>query len=595
MRVAPIVRPGYDRAVEEGSAGGRAMGWSGRLRPAAVRSAAARGAALLGALVVMLGAWTGRAQPHQADTLVIGITQYPSTLHPMFDAMLAKSYVLALGRRPFTVYDASWKLVCLLCVELPTLENGGAERIALDDGRAGIAVTYSIHPDARWGDGTPVSVRDVQFAYEVGRRPESGVSNLELYRRILKVEVHDDRRFTLHVDRVTYQYNAITDFAVLPEHLERAAFAEPANYRQRSLYETQPAHAGLYFGPYRVTGVTPGAEIVLERNPTWWGKPPAFKRIVVKVIENTAALEANLLSGAVDYVAGELGLSLDQALAFEKRHAQRFDVQFKPGLIYEHIDLNLDNPLLKDRRIRQALILGLDREAISKQLFEGRQPVADGSISPLDRMRAGDLPRWRYDPKRAAALLEEAGWTLKDRWRQNERGERLRFELMTTAGHRVRELVQQVLQSQWRQLGIDVRIRNEPARTVFGETVSKRQFGAMAMFAWSSAPENVPRTTLHSQQIPSASNNWAGQNYTGFADAEMDQLLDTIEIELDEEKRRPMWRRIEEIYVTELPALPLYFRADPFIIPKWLKGVVPTGHQFPTTLWVEDWRVEPTN
>jgi peptide/nickel transport system substrate-binding protein len=566
------------------------MAWAGRLR-----SAAAWSVGLLGGMAIAFGAGDSRAQPQQADTLVIGMTQYPSTLNPLFDSMLAKSYVLALVRRPFTVFDASWNLVCLLCVELPTLENGGAQRIALDDGKAGIAVTYTIHPEARWADGTPVSTRDVLFTYEVGRRPDAGVSNSELYRRILKVEAHDERRFTFHVDRVTYQYNAITDFAVLPEHLERAAFAEPASYRQRSLYETQPTNAGLYHGPYRVTGVTPGAEIVLERNANWWGKAPAFKRIVVKVIENTAALEANLLSGAIDYVAGELGLSLDQALAFEKRHAQRFDVQFKPGLIYEHIDFNLDNPVLKDRRVRQALILGLDREAISKQLFEGRQPVADGSISPLDRMRATDLARWRYDPKRAAALLDEAGWTLKDRWRQNERGERLRFELMTTAGHRVRELVQQVLQSQWRQLGIDVRIRNEPARTFFGETVSKRQFSAMAMFAWSSAPENVPRTTLHSTQIPSAANNWAGQNYTGFAEPEMDQLLDAIELELDAEKRRPMWRRIEEIYVNELPALPLYFRADPFILPKWLKGVVPTGHQFPTTLWVEDWRVDAAN
>ncbi len=109
---------------------------------------------------------------------------------------------------------------------------------------------------------------------------------------------------------------------------------------------------------------------------------------------------------------------------------------------------------------------------------------------------------------------------------------------MTTAGNRTRELVQQVLQSQWRRLGIDVRIRNEPARVFFGETTSKRRFSGMAMFAWISAPENVPRTTLHSEEIPSEANGWAGQNYTGFRNAEMDQLLDRLERELDRDQRR---------------------------------------------------------
>jgi peptide/nickel transport system substrate-binding protein len=153
-------------------------------------------------------------------------------------------------------------------------------------------------------------------------------------------------------------------------------------------------------------------------------------------------------------------------------------------------------------------------------------------------------------------------------------------------------LVEQVLQSQWRRLGIDVRIRNEPARVFFGETTSKRRFGAMAMFAWISAPENVPRTTLHSEEIPTAANGWAGQNYTGFSNPEMDRLLDDLERELDRDKRRVMWQRVQEIYAEELPALPLYFRSDVHIWPLWLEGVVPTGHQYGSPLWVEQWRAK---
>jgi len=527
------------------------------------------------------------------DTLTIGITQFPSTFHPSIDAMLAKAYVLGMARRPFTVYDKDWKLVCMLCTELPTIENGKAKLERTPDGKEGIAVTFEIRAGAVWGDGTPITTDDVLFTWEVGRHPKSGVSNAELYRRILDIEAVDEKTFTMHLDRVTFEYNAINDFNLLPAHLERAAFEEPAEYRNRTRYDTDTTNAGLYFGPYRVSEVVSGSHIVLVPNESWWGEDPHFRRIVVRVVENTAALEANLLSGSIDYIAGELGLTLDQALSLEGRRGADFDFVYDAGLIYEHIDLNLDNPILADKRVRKALLHALDRETLSNKLFAGKQPVAHGFVSPLDWVHAEDLQTYAHDPDRAAALLDEAGWSeVRGGIRHNAAGEPLRLEIMTTAGNRSRELVQQVLQAQWKQAGIDVRIRNQPARVFFGETVSKRQFPAMAMFAWISSPENVPRTTQHSTMIPTAENNWAGQNYPGFANAQVDDLIDRIEVELDREERETFWHELQRIYVEELPVLPLYFRANPYVLPKWLKGVEPTGHQYPSTLWVEQWHVE---
>ncbi|HEC14563.1 MAG TPA: peptide ABC transporter substrate-binding protein, partial [Rhodospirillales bacterium] len=310
-----------------------------------------------------------------------------------------------------------------------------------------------------------------------------------------------------------------------------------------------------------------------------------------RTIPNTAALEANLLSGELDMIAGELGLSVDQALAFEKRRGRRFNVIYKPGLVYEHIDLNLDNPFLKDKRVRKALIYALDRETLSRQLFAGRQPVAHSSVNPLDWVYAKDVRKYAYDPKKAARLLAQAGWkTIRRGVRVNAKGEKLSLEIMTTAGNRSRELVEQVLRSQWKKLGIEVSIRNQPARVFFGQTLTERRFTAMAMYAWISSPESVPRTTLHSAHIPSVNNNFSGQNYTGFRNGEMDALLEGIEVELDRTKRKALWRRLQDIYTEELPVIPLYFRANPYILPKWLKGLTPTGHQDPSTLWVEDWR-----
>jgi peptide/nickel transport system substrate-binding protein len=255
--------------------------------------------------------------------------------------------------------------------------------------------------------------------------------------------------------------------------------------------------------------------------------------------------------------------------------------------------LDLDRPALADRRVREALILGLDREGISKSLFAGRQKVADSFVNPLDAGYSAEVPRYRHDPAGAAALLEAAGWQAQAGGvRRNAAGETLALELMTTAGNRTRELVEQVLQNQWRQIGVDIRIKNEPARVLFGETVPHRRFD-MAMYAWISAPESVPRSILHSSEIPDAANGFAGQNAAGFKSAEMDRLIDALEIELDRDKRKTLWAEVQHLYASELPSLPLFFRSDTFILPKWLSGVRPTGNQYPTTLSITDWTAQP--
>ncbi|MGH6886304.1 MAG: peptide ABC transporter substrate-binding protein, partial [Geminicoccales bacterium] len=142
----------------------------------------ARISALLLATLAALAALPALAQ----GTLTIGITQFPSNFHPNIDSMMAKSYVLAMTQRPFTTYDPEWELICMLCETLPSFENGLAEREPLEPGTGpegiteGIAATYTIREGATWGDGTPVTTRDVLFTYEVGRHPQSGISNAEM-------------------------------------------------------------------------------------------------------------------------------------------------------------------------------------------------------------------------------------------------------------------------------------------------------------------------------------------------------------------------------------------------------------------------------
>lgn len=549
-----------------------------------------------GAACLALPLTASPAAAAQKQALTIGISQFPSTLHPLFDAMVAKSLILSAGLRPVTVHDPDWQPVCLLCVDLPSFENGLAVREIREDGKKGIAATYRLKPDLKWDDGTPVTAGDIIFGWEVGKHPASGVSNGEFFAKdIVDITSSAADTFTIHFDKEKCDFALINDFYPLPAHLERKIFEEdPANYKNRTLYNTKPATAGLYLGPYRVADVASGASITLAKNPKWAGKDPGFDKITFKTVENSSALTAHLLSGSIDYIAGELGLTLDQALGFEKRlkaaKPGQFNVIYKPGLTYEHIDLPLDKAPFDDLRLRKALMFGMNRVQINNVIFGGKQPVAKSNINPLDTVYTDEVTTYPYDPAAAEKLLDDAGWIKKpDGYRYNEKGEKLSITFSTTAGNKSREVIQQAIQSDWKKIGVDAAIKNEPARVLFGDTMRERRFEGGVMYAWMSAPNNIPKTTLHSTMIPSAANNYAGQNYPAYRSPKMDKIIDDLDVTCDADANKALWQDLQELYADDLPALPLYYRADSFFVPVWLQGLTPTGHQHPSTLWIENW------
>ncbi len=539
----------------------------------------------LTALWLALLCGVATAQPHK--TLVIGVSSFPSTLHPAIDPDAIKFYILGFADHPVTAFDPDRHLRCLLCTEIPSLTNGD---VAMEG--AGMAVTWHFKPGSTWGDGAPLGAADLAFTARVGRDPNSGFANTQTWARVSRVDVIDPQTAVMHLTEPNYEFDELAE--LLPAHLEQPVFdaaQTPGEYMQRSLYNRDPTNPGLYNGPYRITAIDQGSQVVLERNARWNGDRPYFDRIVIKTIGNTAALQANLLSGDVDMVPGEgVGLTLDQVLVLQSQYPTRFTYAYKPNLAYTHVDLQLDNPILSDIRVRRALLLGLDRQSMVDKLMGGRVPVANSFVNPQETQYTSDVATYPYDPAKARALLAEAGWMPgADGICRNAAGQRLSLAFSTSTGVRARELLQQVMQSQWRTIGVETTIQNEPPRTLFGETLKHRSFTGMVMFGWLSSVESSPRQTLSSGQIPTAANNWGGTNYTDFRNPRMDADIDALERELDPAKRLPIWADIQRIYADQLPVLPLFFGSEAHVWPTWLKGVAPTGHNQPTTLEAEHW------
>lgn len=554
-----------------------------------LRSAAA--AVLLG---LPLAALAPGAPAQAKDDLVIGVAQFPSSLHPSIDAEVVKSYVLAFGLHKVTAFDANWKNTCLMCAELPTLENGLAKYEEVG-GKKGMAVTLKLRPDLKWGDGTPVTAKDLAFTWKAGKDPASGWSNPNPWTRATSMDVIDDHTVVMHLSGVMVSYNQWDE--ILPANIEQPILEKAgstAEYIKQTAFNRAPTTPGLWNGPYRITQYQSGNQVVLEPNAFWPGEKPAFKHIVIRVIDKTPALLANLESGDIDMVAGEgIGLTIDQVIQLQKKEPNKFTYLYKPSMNYEHIDLQKNNPILQDVKVRHALLYAIDRKTLVDRLFAGKQPVADTWVNPLSAMYTPDTAKYPYDLKKAKELLAEAGWKPgSDGICRNAKGDRLALELNTTAGNQLRELVEQVLQNQWKTACIEVSIKNEPPRTLFGETVKKRTYPAMVMYGWTSAVTESPRRTLHSTQIPTEQNNWGGADYSAFSNARMDQLIDESETTLEPAKAKALWAEMQQIYADQLPVLPLFFRADAHVVPNWLAGFEPTGHSDVAALHAEKWHTK---
>jgi peptide/nickel transport system substrate-binding protein len=571
------------------------------------RRLAAVGGILLAALAIYAFARPGHlggSVPPTNRQLTIGITQEFENLNPIIMSMSATTYLFRLVNRTLVTLNENTEWKAQLAVELPTLQNGLARFVEVD-GLRKLEADWEIRAAATWGDGTPVTCHDLEFAWEVAQSGNVSIGSIEQWRQVeeIRIDPQNPKRCTFLYREAKWSFNRLFQFYVLPEHLERPVFEaygdQPEGYEKHSLYTRDPTNPGLYHGPYRIKEIKLGSHVILERNPTFYGEPAHIEQLNIVLIPNTGTLEANLRSGSIDMVSA-LGMSFDQAVAFEERvqaDGLPFKVNFKPGFVYEHVDLNLDNPQLQDVNVRHALVYAIDRAGLADALFAGKQPPAVHFLSPRDPWYTDDpgkISIYRHSRREASRLLDEAGWQMQaDGYRYNAQGERLRLTLMTTAGNKVREIVEVYLQDQWGGIGVDVRIQNEPARIFFGQTTRKRLFDGGAMYAWTSSPESSPRSTLHSENIPSEANGWSGQNQPGWINPEVDALIEDLEVEFDPARRKELAQSIVAHYTSDVPVIPLYYRSEISVTPANLTGYSLTGHQVHATDHVERWSLEP--
>jgi peptide/nickel transport system substrate-binding protein len=534
----------------------------------------------------------------QQKELSIALNAEFDSLNPVINSMIVGISVEDAVLRPLVGITPEGKVYPILIKEIPSLENHKAVLIPNKGSVPSLKIQIEILPEANWGDGVPVTCEDLKTAWTVGSSPNVSNPLHSDYLNILQIDIDSKNPKNCSILFKEAQWDFyLTLPRPISSHLEKKIFEEhkdqPQSYERNSLYSHDPIQPGLYNGPYRVSELKIGSHITLVPNTYFYGEKPHFEKVIFKFILNSSTMEANLLTGGVQMTSSS-GMSFDQALAFEKkvkRDHLPYEVLFVPSVVYAHVDFNLDNEKLSDKRVRKALAYSFNREELNNAFFEGRQKPAFHYSTPLDSWYTEDpkeITVYPFSRAKANKLLDEAGWKKQeDGWRTKD-GKRLTLTLTGVADNKLNEMMETAMQAAWKQVGIEILIKNYPSRVLFSEVFRKRQF-ELGFYSWVSTPDQAQRNSLHSSMIPSSNNSWSGTNRTGWKNREVDQWLDQVEIEFNPKKRTALMKKILKAYTDELPALPAYYRSNTSVIPKGLKNYKMSGHVYTEYLQIEKW------
>lgn len=403
-----------------------------------------------------------------------------------------------------------------LVTEIPSLDNGGVSE-------DGLVITMHLRDDVAWSDGTPITAEDFVFTYEMIMDEANVVSTQYPYDYLASVEAPDERTVVMSFDEPFAPWLSLFWRGVLPKHVLEPVF-EAEGSIQEAEWNLAPT---VGCGPFTFSEWESGSFMRFVKSDGYWLGQPSLDEIYFQFVPDDASQTAALLAGDAD-LGAFIPLSDVPAL---KDGGVTIIVQssgFAEGLFFNFRDMA--NPGARDLKVRQAVAMSIDREAINRDLLLGLSYAPETLWDPLAAYGylSPDIVPWKYDPQAAEQLLEEAGWTDTDGdgIRENAAGEELTLVHGTTI-REIRQDNQAVLQQQLKQVGIDLQLISQEADIFFGSYSDGAvcALGEVDMMEWSDSPYFPDPDTDYwlCDQMPDEENPW-GYNYFG-CDEELDALF----------------------------------------------------------------------
>ncbi len=455
---------------------------------------------------------------------------------------------------------------------MPTLENGLMQ--INSDGT--MSITYELRSGMKWHDGEPVTANDAKFQWEV-MTSGAPVTSSYYEHNVNEVEIHDDLTFTIHLDDVVGNaefgssgYAYYFGWFQLPEHKFKDAFEEDKNSGNWDSFVDFVNQNPIMTGPYKFKEYREGERIVIEAFEDYFMGRPNIDEIVIRIVPDSDVVFASTLAGEIDF--GRYTLTLQQSLQLERERPELFETYYTPNVAVDMVFLNFNDPdnlaephpIFGDPRVRQAILMALDRDRLNQIVYFELADPAHTWITPLHSMREAldGATEYSYDPNGAQELLAEAGWEMNPQGFLEKDGRVFEFTLAGMAGSREQEIASQLIQAMLRQVGISVKVDLKPAQVVWANVMPYREFDAL-LSGWGYGISCEALNYWHTSSIPSEANSWGGTNYAGWANQENDEIIEKAARELDPEKKAELYREHFALWTHYLPVLPLYSAPTP--------------------------------
>lgn len=525
-----------------------------------------------GMTLVMSGAAAGRlAAQETSGQVVIGFSQEPTVMHPHMPHIEVDEGIHFNLFDPLFIVDTEGNFQPSLAREVPTVENGG---ISED----GLNWRVKLRDDVTWHDGEPFTAEDVKFTIELNQAPDFSAMRRNGHELVRNIQIVNDHELTWEMAEPFAPYPAILSWTfIVPAHV--LAGAENPN-------ETDFRSNPIGTGPFKFGERVAGNYILLTANPDYFGDGPYLERAIFRYIPDMTVLYTQFRTGDID-VIGLQGIQPDryeQAQQIPER-----EIVIAPSSAVESITFNMGKPQFQDPEVRRALSLALDRETIVETLYYGI-PEQTESFLPRESFYYNEnLPKPEFDPEQAAQVLDEAGWLPGDDGVREKDGVRLSFKNSTTAGNKVREQAQQLIQQTYASIGVEMAISNLPPAVMWGEYWMMSQFDTvMVGITFTTGPDPDVSNYLHSSSI--SAQGGAGQNTWQYENAKVDELLEQGGRMFVPEKRKEVYDEIQRLVHEDMPFLPMFQYANLRGHKTGLEGFNPNVNVRIETWNLNEWR-----
>lgn len=557
--------------------------------------------------------------------LTVCLGEEPNTLYPFGGPnAAARSILAAVNDGPIDMIGYEYQSVIL--TQLPSLENGDAEivrtpipaggQIVDADGnlvllKEGIrvrpaecrgddcvitydgttalemdqmVVTFRLRKDLTWADGTPLTADDSIYAFELASDP-SAVANTYLIERTQTYEA---------ADAYTIQWWG------KPGFIEPAYFTNFWPPAPKHLWSQFPAdqlstidiasRSPLGWGPYMIQDWVPGDQILLTKNPYYFGVGdgnPKFDSLSFRFIPDPNMALSELVAGRCDILDPTINLDGQAGLLQEMQAAEQAKAYFMPGMSIEWLGLGVApasyddgydpakdrKDIFGDAHTRQGIAYCLDRQSIVDNVLFGLTTVPTTYIPIEHPLYDPNIEATPYDPAVGISLLEQAGWKDLDGNPATPRlasgvdnvtaGTPLQLNYYTTTATQRRQVVEILAQS-LSECGVGLNVEYFSQNDLYAPGPNGLLFGRsfdLIEYAMGVNSIEPPCGWFTSAEIPSQSNLWIGTNVTGYKNPEYDEACHSAQQSLPEEQiYTDSYRETQVLFSTELPAIPLYYR-----------------------------------